>query len=188
MKKRKGNLSEEVINKLKKYIKRYYVEEPEAINKMSSAGIAGLSVGVPVLSVSDNKFKEMREFIKKERMNPAEYLQEEVKKANKKMVDLYKETGINRSFMTRLNESNINKPLKINKETAIKFAIVLGKNKSIDEMNEFLQKTGGSVLSKSNELDLVIIFCIKERIYDINDIEQAAVDGVNKSLFFKEKD
>ncbi len=81
-------------------------------------------------------------------------------------VECYKKANISRKTFSKINTDKNYKP---SKQTAIAFAIALELNL---EETEQLLKTVGFSLSHSNTFDLIIEFCINEKIYDVLEINE----------------
>lgn len=81
--------------------------------------------------------------------------------------DIYKKAGIDRRHFSKIRS---NPDYKIGKNSAIALALALELNKN--EVDELLSASGYS-LSENDTFDLVIMFCIKKKIYDMNNVNQA---------------
>ncbi|OZM57377.1 hypothetical protein CIB95_07910 [Lottiidibacillus patelloidae] len=82
-------------------------------------------------------------------------------------VEIYKKAGIDRKLFSKIRS---NPSYKISKKTAIALALALELNKN--EAEKLLYSAGFS-LSKSNTFDLVILFCIENEIYNLDDVNYA---------------
>ena len=80
---------------------------------------------------------------------------------------IYKKAGIDRRHFSKIRS---NPDYKIGKNSAIALALALELNKN--ETDELLSSSGYS-LSENDTFDLVILFCIKKKIYDMNNVNQA---------------
>lgn len=91
-------------------------------------------------------------------------------------IELYKRAGIDRKHFSKIRSNSDYHP---GKSTIISLALALELNK--EETDELLS-TAGFSLSDSDTFDLVIQFCIKKRIYDIYNVNQALENYSLKSL------
>lgn len=81
--------------------------------------------------------------------------------------EIYKKAGIDRRHFSKIRS---NPEYKIGKNTAIALTLALELNRN--EADELLS-AAGYTLSDNDTFDLVIQFCIKKKIYDINNVNQA---------------
>lgn len=81
--------------------------------------------------------------------------------------EIYKKAGIDRRHFSKIRS---NPDYRIGKNTAIALALALELNKN--DTDELLG-SAGYFLSENDTFDLVIQFCIKKKIYDINNVNQA---------------
>lgn len=89
------------------------------------------------------------------------YLQNIIAKRGLSNQDVYKRAKIGRRLFSHII---CDKNKKVSKETA--FALGIGLKLNLDEFNEFL-KCAGFAINKSQKLDLVYEFFIKEKKYDM---------------------
>lgn len=87
-----------------------------------------------------------------------------IKDRGKKPVDIYTRAGISRQHFHKITHSTDYQPTK---ETALAFAVAL--KLSLDETAELLE-SAGYILSKKNKRDLIVEYFIKEKIYDVDEI------------------
>jgi hypothetical protein len=92
-------------------------------------------------------------------------------------VEVYKKAGLDRRHFSKIRSNN---DYKISKKKAIALAIALQLNEK--ETDELLHSAGYS-LSNSETFDLVILYCLENRIYDLDDVNQALDYFHEKTLF-----
>lgn len=73
---------------------------------------------------------------------------------------IYKKAGIDRKLFSKIRCNDY----ILNKKTIIRLCFVL--KLSLDEANELLN-SAGYALSKSQDFDLIIQFCLEKKIYDL---------------------
>lgn len=154
------------------YIRKHYVPEnaPSSLERLGNLLWGGSSemfgtrharLGVPtgralwgildaVVSAVDTTF--------------AEQLLRFMEKSRKKPSDIYTKAGITKQHFSKIKNNTDYKPTK---ETALAFAIVL--HLSLDETKDLIGRAGFT-LTHSNQRDLIVEFFIKEKIYDIDQI------------------
>lgn len=153
---------------------------PNPFDYISSGTIWGIGV-LPRLLIS-NKVKESKKSsvsLNSLLNNPGEsfssMVMRKIKEKGISEVECYRAANLNRQIFSKIrssageNEENPYQPTKI---TAMSFAIAL--KLPLDESIELLGKAGYA-FSKSNKCDLIVQYCIENRIYEI--------DRVNKYLF-----
>jgi hypothetical protein len=80
---------------------------------------------------------------------------------------LYKKAGIDRRHFSKIRSNPDYQPKK---NTAVALALTLELNKK--ETDKLLSSAGFS-LSDSNTFDLIILFCLEKKIYEIQNVNQA---------------
>ncbi|WP_338786170.1 hypothetical protein [Metabacillus sp. FJAT-53654] len=81
--------------------------------------------------------------------------------------DIYKKAGIDRRHFSKIRSKSDYRP---GKPTVIALALALELNE--EETDQLLGSAGFS-LSNSDTFDLVILFCLEKRIYDLDEVNQA---------------
>ncbi len=85
-------------------------------------------------------------------------------------VECYKQANVDRKIFSKIK---CNQDYRPSKSTAIAFAIAL--KLDINETNHLL-RTLGYLLSNSNKFDIIVGYCIKEQLYDVNIINMILLD------------
>ncbi|UFU00271.1 hypothetical protein KO561_04780 [Radiobacillus kanasensis] len=80
---------------------------------------------------------------------------------------MYKRAGIDRRLFSKIRS---NRDYKTSKHTAVALAIALQLNRQ--EFKKLLE-AAGFTLSHNDTFDLVIQFCLENKIYDMDDVNQA---------------
>ena len=87
-----------------------------------------------------------------------------IDKSNQKDSDVYKKARIDRRLFSKIRSSKKYRP---SKKTVLSLCLAL--ELSLDDATLLLASAGDS-LSRSEEYDLAITFCLIKKIYDFNDI------------------
>ena len=105
-----------------------------------------------------------------------EYLVELIDERNMKDADVYKRANINRDVFNKI----INNKVKIpKKKTCV--ALAIGLKLDLKETNELLSKAG-YVLSNSFVFDQIIIYCIRNREYNVFEINEVLYENDQETL------
>ena len=94
----------------------------------------------------------------------AEALLSLIRSKGKNAVDIYTKAGITKQHFYKIKRNSDYQPTK---ETAIAFAVAL--QLTLEETADLLERAGFA-LSKSSKRDLIVEYFIKERIYDVDEI------------------
>ena len=82
-------------------------------------------------------------------------------------IEIYKRAGIDRRHFSKIRSNSNYRP---NKNTAVAFALAL----KLDQNDtDSLLRAAGYSLSENETFDLVIRFCLKKKIYNIDSVNQA---------------
>jgi hypothetical protein len=90
-------------------------------------------------------------------------------------VEVYEKTGIDRRVYSKIKSEK--KPLF--KNEAVSFGLVLKLDR--EEMDTLLQ-SAGFALSASSVFDLVIMFCLEQQVYDLDDVDELLESKKQKKL------
>ena len=110
-------------------------------------------------SILETKFKVSEPYY--------EYLQKLISEKDLKDSEVYKKANIDRRHWNKIING---KNKSVEKQTAI--AIAMGLELDIEETRKWCEKVGYSFI-EGNTFDDIIMRCIQENIYDVNDINQA---------------
>ncbi len=94
-------------------------------------------------------------------------------------VTAYKKANVSKQTWYKIMNDENYKP---NKKTVISFAIAL--KLTLDETQSLLESVG-FILSKSNMFDVIIIYCISHKIYDVLEVDSILFKYDQETLFSK---
>ena len=113
------------------------------------------------------KSSSIDDFIKKEKDDPfSTFLFFLIDRNNLKDSDVYHKANIDRRLFSKIRSNEEYHP---SKETVIALGLALELN--IEELEQLLKKASYS-LPKNNVFDLIIRFCVQEKIYDIWEVNR----------------
>ena len=151
------------------YIEDNYADDEE--DDSSSLGILDIikgrifdKLGMPTILSGPDITDALDDLMQTECETFAETLLALIIGRGKKPVDVYTRAGISRQHFHKITHSADYQPTK---ETALAFAVAL--KLSLDETAELLE-SAGYMLSKKNKRDLIVEYFIKEKIYDVDEI------------------
>lgn len=111
---------------------------------------------------------ELKEFIDKRWKPPfQQVLFNFIDRKGVKDSDIYKKAGIDRRHFSKIRS---NPDYRIGKNAAIALSLALELNK---EETDTLLNAAGFTLSENDIADLVILFCLEKKIYNVLDVNQA---------------
>ncbi len=94
----------------------------------------------------------------------AEWLLFLIKKSGRSPTDIYTKAGITKQHFSKIKNNTDYRPTK---ETALAFAVVL--HLSVDETKDLIGRAGFT-LSRSSKRDIIVEYFIKEKIYDMDEL------------------
>lgn len=115
-------------------------------------------------------------FLKKLELSFSEKLIKLIEQKDRRPADVYTRAGITKSHFSKIKADRDYHPTK---ETSLAFAVALYLN--LDETEDLLKRAGYSI-SPSNESDLIVEFCIKRKIYDIDEVNSLLDQRGHKPL------
>lgn len=160
------SLNENLLLKLEEYIDRNYMPKThiESYKEDSSYLLEAQEIAPPVYLEKSRKLKELIE-IREETFT--EMLIRLIDQKNITDVEAYKNANIDRRLFSKIRNDKCYRPSKV---TVISFAISL--NLNLDESKDLLLRAGYA-LSPSDKFDVIVEFFIKEKYYNIYDINEA---------------
>ena len=149
------------------YIDNNYEEDEES----SSLGILDIikgrifgKLGMPPILSGPDITDALDDLMQTEGESFSEALLALIKGRGNKPVDVYTRAGVSRQHFHKITHSADYQPTK---ETALAFAVAL--KLSLQETAELLE-CAGYMLSKKSKRDLIVEYFIKEKIYDVDEI------------------
>ena len=112
----------------------------------------------------------LKEFLKQHESTFSEFLLDLLKERNGKDSEVYKRAEISKQLFSKIMS---NKDYKPTKDTAIQLAI--GLKLDLNQTQKLLKKAGYA-LTRSSKADLVVEYCIKNKIYSVTFINEALSD------------
>ena len=152
-------LSRKVLQELTAYLEKHYVLElacfcePACIKLDRSFSMADDSGLGKLISQLDAGFSET--------------LLTLIDRTGKKDSEIYKKANVDRKLFSKIRNNPDYKP---SKTTAIAFAIAL--ELDLEETKDFIARAGFA-LSRSSKFDVIIEYFIKQKIYDVFEINEA---------------
>jgi predicted CopG family antitoxin len=127
---------------------------------------------------ADSQYHNIDDFLAKRRTASfSDVLFNFIDNKGKTDVEVYKKAALDRRHFSKIRS---NPKYKISKHKAIALALALELSKK--ETDELLSSAGYS-LSYSDTFDLVILYCLENRIYDLDNVNHALDYFHEKTLF-----
>ena len=175
-----NRISSELFDEISKYIKDRYVDQDILFN---DASICSLPLEEKCLQIDEDvKVCEMPDFLKHIRKISEYDLEQQLEKSfseellfiierrNLKTSDVYRKANIDRKHFSKIKNNPDYRPSKI---TAIAFALAL--ELDLDETDDFIGKAGYK-LTHSSRFDIIIEYCIENKIYDVLEVNDILYD------------
>lgn len=175
-----NRISSELFDEISKYIKDRYVDQDILFN---DASICSLPLEEKCLQIDEDvKVCEMQDFLKSRRKISEYDLEQQLEKSfseellfiiekrNLKTSDVYRKANIDRKHFSKIKNNPDYRPSKI---TAI--AIALALELDFDETDDFIGKAGYK-LTHSSRFDIIIEYCIENKIYDVLEVNDILYD------------
>lgn len=173
-------ISSKLFNEINKYIKDRYIDKEILFNDVD---ICSLPLEEKCLQIDDDvKVCEMPDFLKNRRKISEYDLEQQLEKSfseellfiiekrNLKTSDVYRKANIDRKHFSKIKNNPDYRPSKI---TAIAFALAL--ELDFDETDDFIGKAGYK-LTHSSRFDIIIEYCIENKIYDVLEVNDILYD------------
>lgn len=149
-----------MLRELDRYIRQHY--RPDDRETRDFAGGMG-----PLCATGWSAVGGMRAldfFLKKLELSFSEKLIKLMEQKGRRPAEVYIRAGVTKSHFSKIKTDRDYHPTK---ETAFAFAVALYLN--LDETEDLLKRAGYSI-SHSSKSDLIVEFCIKREIYDIDEV------------------
>ena len=145
------------------YIERNYKSDDTA-NFFNFLG--GLAIGGGRFSYGSSYNMDilLESFLKSTEKTFSEMLMAIIERKGKKNSDIYNKAGITKQHFSKIKNNPDYTPTK---NTALALAVAL--NLTLEETEDLIGRAGFT-LSKSNKKDLIVKYFIKEKIYDVDEI------------------
>lgn len=173
-------ISSKLFDDISKYIKDRYVDQDILFNDV---GISSLPLEEKCLQIDEDvKVCEMPDFLKHRRKISEYDLEQQLEKSfseellfiiekrNLKTSDVYRKANIDRKHFSKIKNNPDYRPSKI---TAIAFALAF--ELDLDETDDFIGKDGYK-LTHSSRFDIIIEYCIENKIYDVLEVNDILYD------------
>ena len=173
-------ISSKLFDDISKYIKDRYVDQDILFNDVS---ICSLPLEEKCLQIDEDvKVCEMPDFLKNRRKISEYDLEQQLEKSfseellsiiekrNLKTSDVYRKANIDRKHFSKIKNNLDYRPSKI---TAIAFALAL--ELDLNETDDFIGKAGYK-LTHSSRFDIIIEYCIENKIYDVLEVNDILYD------------
>lgn len=176
-----SKINKKLFYEIEKYIKDRYIGE--YIFSDSEIMICNLNSEDKCLKIDDEaEICEIPDFLKRRRKiseydlekklekSFSEELVSIIEKRNLKAADVYRKANIDRKHFSKIKNNTDYRPSKI---TAIAFALAF--ELDLDETDDFIGKAGYK-LTHSSRFDIIIEYCIENKIYDVLEVNDILYD------------
>lgn len=173
-------ISSKFFNEINRYIKDRYIDQEILFN---DASISSLPLEEKCLQINEDvKVCEVLDFLKRRRKISEYDLEQQldksfseellsiIEKRNLKASDVYRKANIDRKHFSKIKNNPDYKPSKV---TAIAFALAF--ELDLDETDDFIGKAGYK-LTHSSRFDIIIEYCIENKIYDVLEVNDILYD------------
>lgn len=175
-----SKINKKLFCEIEKYIKDRYIDKEILFNDVD---ICSLPLEEKCLQIDDDvKVCEMPDFLKSRRKISEYDLEQQLEKSfseellsiiekrNLKTSDVYRKANIDRKHFSKIKNNPDYRPSKI---TAIAFALAF--ELDLDETDDFIGKAGYK-LTHSSRFDIIIEYCIENKIYDVLEVNDILYD------------